>query len=82
MIRDFFLALDISMTSGIPFKRCFQRLRHIRHGHPHEQSARRIDKLTSEHHPHTDADWVFTVNIVECECGLIYFDSGLERRKK
>lgn len=60
-----------------------QRLRykHINDGHPHDKSVL-IDKLTSEKHPHTNDEFIYTVNIMKCkECGLNYNDCGLEFRE-
>lgn len=75
MLTDLYVAL----TSELAFSLAWKRVRHIRFGHT---GGKRIDKLRSENHPHTDKDFIFTVNIVECEeCGLMYQDCGLEFRK-
>jgi hypothetical protein len=57
------------------------RRKHIKRGHGIDNSIR-IDKMRSEMHPHSDKEFIFTVNIMLCnECGLIWLDSGLEFRK-
>lgn len=67
--------------SDIPLKLWIKRYLHIKNGHPYERSIS-IDKLTSENHPHSDSEMIFTVNIMKCnECGLMYLDEGLEFRK-
>jgi len=75
LIIDFFVATEIEL----PFKLAWKRTRHVRNGHEFEGSVR-IDKITSEHHPHTDKDYIYTINLRECECGLIFQDKGVERR--
>lgn len=58
------------------------REKHIKHGHNFDNSVL-IEKLTSEKHPHTDKEFVFTISIRKCnECGLIFYDKGLEYRIK
>jgi len=40
-----------------------------------------LDKITSENHPHSNKEMVYTVNIMKCTCGLTWLDCGLEYRK-
>lgn len=78
MIFDFFAALGASAGFRVGWK----RVRHIRYGHPYHKSER-LDKLRSEQHPHTDSEYIYTVNIMKClDCGLCYLDDGLETRIK
>lgn len=57
------------------------RENHIKHGHPLRDSTR-LDKLHSELHPSSNAEFIYTVNIMRCdECGLTWNDCGLEYRK-
>lgn len=57
------------------------RRKHVKYGHGSGNVL--VDKLTSEKHPHTDAELVYTVNIMACKlCGLTYLDAGLEHRNK
>lgn len=59
----------------------WKRSRHIKNGHPYA-SGKLLEKLHSENHPHSDSEHIYTVNIMECQdCGLVYHDAGLERRK-
>lgn len=57
-----------------------QRLLHIIFGHPFKGS-KQVDKLMSENHYATDKDYIYSVTIRECKCGLTFLDSGLESRK-
>lgn len=57
-----------------------QRLIHLIFGHPYSGS-KHIDKLTSEKHHATSRNYIYTINIRECKCGLFFFDVGLETRK-
>ena len=76
LIIDFLAAMD----SKDGFRIGWKRARHIRHGHPYSNS-KLLDKLRSEKHPHTDGEYIYTVNVMEClDCGLTYNDVGLERR--
>ena len=75
IIFDLVAALSIDL----PFSLAWKRVRHIRYGHVYDGS-KPIDKLRSENHPHTGIDYVYTINLRECECGLIFQDCGLERR--
>jgi hypothetical protein len=75
MIHDLLLA----MQSSLPFSLAWRRARHIRNGHGF--NVTRIDKLTSEKHPHSSAGCVYTVNVMRCDdCGLTFNDCGLEWR--
>lgn len=76
LIIDFLAAMDAKEGFRIGWK----RVRHIRHGHPYD-SGLLLEKLRSEKHPHTDDEYIYTVNIMKCaDCGLVYHDAGLERR--
>lgn len=75
-----FIDIFIALISNTPFKLAYTRARHIRNGHPFNNSIL-VDKLVSESHPHTCKDYVYTVNLRKCECGLIFFDNGIEARK-
>lgn len=55
------------------------KLIHIIFGHPYEGSEH-VDKLRSEKHPHSDSEWVYTVNVRKCKCGLHFHDAGVESR--
>jgi hypothetical protein len=79
MLSDFFLALQ---SEGSSFKISYKRLRHMHNGHPYAERERKIDSLKSEVHPSSNAEFVYTVNIVECKCGLIYQDCGLQFRDR
>jgi hypothetical protein len=57
------------------------RLWHSIDGHPYDKSIR-LDKLQTEKHPHSDNEMIFTINIMKCECGLTWLDTGLEYRDK
>ena len=58
----------------------WKRIRCIRNRHPYEDNER-LEKLHSEKHPHTNSEYIYTVNIMRCRgCGLIYNDVGLEQR--
>lgn len=62
------------------FRIGWKRVRHIRHGHPYDNSEL-LEKLRSEKHPHTDGEYIYTVNVRKClDCGLTYNDAGLEPR--
>lgn len=77
MVTDFFLALGCSAGFSVGWKRA----RHIRHGHPYDNSVF-IEKLQSANHPHNKDGWIYTVNIMACkECGLTWNDIGIEVRK-
>lgn len=80
LIKDALLAHELS-ERGMPFKVAFKRARHMRNGHPYEDKESIIDKLHSEKHPHTDDSHICTINIIQCNCGLIYFDAGFEGRR-
>lgn len=75
LLADF----EISMMSEIPFSLAWKRCRCIRKGHKHEGS-KLIDRLLSEHHPHTGTDFIYAINLRECTCGLIFQSSGCEFR--
>ena len=79
LIEDFFLAVEL--RKKMTFKYAWVRLRHIRYEHPYSDKLRNIDKVCSEKHPHSDNEFIFTINIYQCKCGLTYIDSGLEFRK-
>ena len=76
ILNRFFLAID----SDLEFKLAWERLGHLKNGHKFDGSEK-IDCLKSENHPHTNNEYIFTINIRKCECGLIFFDNGLELRK-
>ena len=76
MIAKFFMAA----SSPLGFKLAWKRMTHIQKGHPFNE-RKPIDVMRSEKHPHTSADYIYTVRINECQdCGLCYIDSGLEKR--
>lgn len=78
----FLTDLTVALTSNVPFGLAWKRVKHIRYGHPFEESEL-IEKLRSEKHPHSDDEMVYTVNIRQCnDCGLTYFDEGLEYRNR
>lgn len=61
--------------------RVYQRLNCIEEGHSYRDSVL-LEKLTSEGHPHSDAEYLYTINLRQCfKCGLVYQDAGLEFRK-
>jgi len=69
------------LDSSVGFKLAWKRTGHARYGHPFDDSVL-IEKFRSEKHPHSDKEYVYTVNIRKCnDCGLTFFDNGLERRK-
>lgn len=77
LIVDFIIALNTKDGFRIGWK----RTRHTRYGHPHDNSEL-IDTLRSERHPHTDKEYIYTVNVMQClDCGLVYHDAGLEHRR-
>lgn len=76
MLTRFFMSLQ----SEVPFKLAWLRYGHIENGHTKSEL---LDKLTSEKHPSTDNNYIFTINIMRCkECGLLWEDAGLERRRR
>ena len=74
ILIDFLAACSTEM----PFRLGWKRLRHIRNGHPFEDSVL-VDKLRSAKHPRSDDECIYTINIRTCnDCGLTFLDSGLE----
>ena len=72
--------LSLASSSNVGFKLRWKRLPHMDSGHPFDKSVR-LDKLTSEKHPHSDSELVYTINIMQCnDCGLVWKDCGLEYR--
>lgn len=62
------------------FKLRWKRRKHLKNGHPFENSIK-LDSFKSENHPQSQKDYIFTINMRQCEdCGLVFFDNGLERR--
>lgn len=48
----------------------------------HGQNYTQIDKLTSEKHPASNKNFIYTININKCNsCGLHFNDIGVEFRK-
>ena len=82
MIADFAFAAEVKEIGNLSFKTALLRRKHQRNGHPFSEKVRVVDKLRSEAHPHTDAEMIYTVNLVECQCGLIYQDCGIEFRDR
>lgn len=74
--------LSTAMSCSAGFKIGWKRVSHMENGHPFDKSES-IDKLTSELHPHSDSEMIYTVNIRKCnDCGLTYNDCGLEYRRQ
>lgn len=55
------------------------RVWHVLFGHDHRASTL-VDKLRSEKHPQNDKDFIYTVNVMRCRCGLHHLDAGMEFR--
>ncbi len=71
----------VALTSELPFKIAYKRAKCLSKGHVIKNSEL-IDKLQSEKHPHTNKEWIYTVNIMKCgNCGLHFNDAGVEARK-
>jgi hypothetical protein len=80
MIIALIAAINCWVAGEVSFRVALRRAFHIHYGHGPNRT--RLDKLTSEAHPHSDKDWVFTVNICHCnDCGLTFLDDGIESRK-
>ena len=80
IIFDLYIASTCAPEIG--FKLAWKRARHMRYGCPYHNSIL-IDKLQSEKHPHTDHEWIYTINLRECkDCGLIFQSCGVERKKR
>lgn len=79
MITGLFVDLLVATSSNMPFSLIWKRCRCSRKGHV-MTGSRLVDKLYSEHHPHTDVESVYTVALRECTCGLIFQTVGLEYR--
>ena len=58
-----------------------KRLFHLIKGHNYSKS-KKLDTFRTEHHYASDKDWIYTIHVMECECGLSFLDAGVERRKK
>ncbi len=77
-----FTRLLTAMSSELPFKLAYKRLSCMEKGHTLDGSVL-IDKLTSEKHPNSSEDLIYTVNLFSCgNCGLTFQDSGVEFRCK
>lgn len=78
---NIFSKLAVAFESDLPFGLAWKRLTHKDKGHPFDDSEL-VDKLVSENHPHTGDEYIYTVNIRKCnDCGMIFFDNGLESRR-
>lgn len=77
-MKNIFLAL----SSDLPFKLAYKRACHVDNGHPLDKSTL-VEKFSSEKHPHTDSQYIYTINIMKCDdCGLFWNDCGLELRER
>lgn len=82
VVYNLIVDLLAAFSASTPFPLAWMRARHIRNGHPFNNSTR-LEKLRVEKHPHTDSDFIYTINVRLCnECGLVFNDEGLERRKQ
>lgn len=56
-----------------------KRIVHTIFWHKHS-TATLIDKFTSESHYGSGDRFVYTINLMQCECGFSYIDQGVESR--
>lgn len=69
-----------ALNSNTDFKTAWKRITHIENGHPYRKSEE-IESFKSEKHPDTDDEFIFTIHIRKCnDCGLVFYDNGLESR--
>jgi len=50
-------------------------------GHTYKGS-KMLDKLVTENHHSNSKDYIYTINVMECKCGLSYLDAGMETRDR
>lgn len=68
-------------SETLTFFKAWRRLSCWESGHVFKKSQM-IDSVKSELHPHSNKDYVFTINIMRCpNCDMIFYDEGLESRK-
>lgn len=72
----------VAINSDLPFIEAWKRIRCVGKKHFHNLDNVFIEKARFENHPHSDAQWIYTVNLMQCKhCSLNFLDDGVERRK-